>query len=79
MKLDLGRAAISSDMRNFASIFPTLQDNRHAADYDPNVTFQSHRVIALIDLAEAAIAAFDRADPAEQADILALMMIRSRR
>jgi uncharacterized protein (UPF0332 family) len=74
----LCRNAVSADMRDFADAFPKLQEARHLADYDPAVAFPHQEVLSLIDSADAAITAFERADPVEQADILALMMVRTR-
>jgi hypothetical protein len=78
MKRDLARPFISTAMQEFARSFPEIQGRRHAADYDPTIMFDRASVLGLIDTAEAAILAFDAADPAEQADILALMMTRRR-
>lgn len=74
----LRRNAVSQDMRDFAEVFPELQEARHLADYDPAVAFLPEQVSALIDSATAAITAFDRVAPDELADILALMMVRTR-
>jgi len=78
MRRDLGRQAISDIMQEFARTLPDLQSQRHDADYDPAMVIDHAIVIELINTAEAAIAAFDGADPGEQADILALMMTRRR-
>lgn len=78
MQRDLARQTISLSMYRFARAFPDLQSQRHDADYDPAMELSASLVLNLIDTAEAAIAAFDAADPAEQADILALMMTRRR-
>jgi hypothetical protein len=77
-KLQLRRTAVSQDMRDFAGIFPVLQDARHLADYDPAARFRPSNVSSLIDEADTAMAAFDRVTPEEQADVLALMMVRTR-
>jgi len=71
----LGRTAVSQDMRNFAQVFYVLQEVRHLADYDPSFSFDPSDVLDLILEAEAGVAALDRADSTESADILALMMI----
>jgi hypothetical protein len=71
----LRRNAVSQDMRDFAEVFPGLQEGRHLVDYDPSVAFLAHEVSAQID---SAIAAFDRVDPTELTDVLALMMVRAR-
>jgi hypothetical protein len=65
-------------MRDFAGAFPTLQAARHRIDYDPAATFVPADVSSLIGEAETAIAAFDRVAPDEQADLLALMMVKVR-
>lgn len=78
MQTSLHRTAVSAAMRNFARIFLVLQEQRHQADYDPRTAFESSEVSNLIDMAELAIRAFNNAPPAEQADILALLMVRPR-
>jgi len=65
-KRQLGRTSVSKDMREFAETFPVLQDLRHLADYDPAARF--------LGVADAAMAAFDRASPEEPTDALALIM-----
>jgi uncharacterized protein (UPF0332 family) len=71
----LGRTAVSQDMRNFAQEFYVLQEARHQADYDPSFSVEPSDVLGLISEAEAGLAALDRADPEERADVLALMMV----
>lgn len=78
LKRQLGRNALSQDMRDFANIFPTLQDARHRADYDPAAVFLWDDVISLVGSANLAMEALDRADADEQADVLALMLVRTR-
>lgn len=78
LKRQLGRSAVSQDIRTFASAFPTLQDARHLADYDPQAVFSPADVSSLISSADAAMEAFDRAAADEQADVLALMLVRAR-
>jgi uncharacterized protein (UPF0332 family) len=74
----LRRSAVSQDMRDFAGAFPALQEARHRADYDPTVEFLPSTVSSLVDAAEVAMDAFDRVAPEEQADVLALMMVKAR-
>jgi hypothetical protein len=74
----LGRAAVSQDMRDFAGIFPLLQEYRHDADYDPAAQFLPSFVSLVVDSAEVAMDCFDRVTPDEQADVLALMMVGAR-
>ena len=78
LKHQLGRSAVSPHMREFADSFIALQELRHLADYDPLVEFQPSDVASLVDAASVAMAAFDRVLPSEQADVLALMMVRAR-
>ena len=74
----LRKTSVSQDMRDFAKAFPAIQEARHLADYDPMTQFLPSDVSSLIDSAEVARAAFDRVEPAEQADVLALMMVGGR-
>ena len=68
------RTSVSPDMRAFANIFLALQEGRHLADYDPLVDFTAAEAERFIRDAEAAMAAFDRAEPEEWDDVLALML-----
>lgn len=74
----LGRIAVSQDMRDFAGAFVALQEARHLADYDPSTVFTLSASTDLVDVADAAMTAFDRATPDERADVLALMLISPR-
>jgi len=78
LKRQLGRSAVSQDMRIFASAFPVLQDARHLADYDPQAVFLPADVSSLVSSANAPMEAFDRTAADEQADVLALMLVRAR-
>jgi hypothetical protein len=78
MKRPLRRDAVSQDIRDFASAFAAMQDACHLADYDPAAVFEPSDAGNLIEAAENAIAAFGRAESAEQADILALLMVKPR-
>ncbi len=78
MKRQLQQESISRDMRDFASAFPMMQEERHVADYDPAASFEPSGARDLIGTAENAIAAFGRSLPEEQADILALFMVKPR-
>jgi uncharacterized protein (UPF0332 family) len=78
LRSNLGRESVSRDMRDFAQAFPSLQEARHLADYHPTVLFAVSDVVSLIDAAELAMQAFDRAPPDEQADVLALLMVGAR-
>lgn len=77
-KRHLGRTAVSQDMRDFAGAFPSLQDARHLADYDPAYQLLPSNVSSLIDTAKVGMDAFDRVAPDERTDVLALMMVGAR-
>jgi uncharacterized protein (UPF0332 family) len=74
----LRRSEISQDIRDFAGLFPRLQEARLLADYDPAVEFSASDASEWIDAAQAAMAAFDRAAPDEQTDVLALLLVGAR-
>jgi hypothetical protein len=78
IRRQLGRASVGPEVRQFANVFPALQEARHKADYDPSIDFLPFEVSSLISAAEFAMAAFDQVDPDERADILALMMVRAK-
>ena len=78
LRRQLGKDAVSQDARDFATDFATLQDARHSADYDPRAAFSPSDVSTLIEMADHGLAAFGRIDLDEQADILALMLVRAR-
>jgi len=65
-------------MRDFASGFTEMQEARHLADYDPAAVFEPSNARNLIEVAENAIGAFRHAEPSEQTDVLALLMIKPR-
>lgn len=60
------RHLFSPQVRHFAATFAQLQDLRHRADYDPNITFATAEVLDWIERAEAAIEGFMQADPDER-------------
>jgi hypothetical protein len=78
LRFSLGKSAVSQEMRDFASAFPSLQDARHLADYHPSTQFLPSDASSIIDGAELAMDAFDRTTPEEQADVLALLMVGAR-
>ena len=47
------------EIQDFASVFVGMQKSRHDADYDPNASFLKSQVLAMISVAEAAIAGFE--------------------
>lgn len=74
----LRRTAVSQDLRDFAGAFASLQEARHAADYDPSALFLLVDASSLVDSAEVAMQAFDRASPDERDDLMALMLLGAR-
>lgn len=78
VKDQLRRANVSQSARDFAVSFQILQKARHWADYDPVIAFLPSDVASLIGTAEDAIKAFKGINPDEQADVLALLMVRGR-
>lgn len=74
----LSRSAVSQAMREFVSSFPTLQDYRHRADYDPAMQLLRSEVETVIITAQDAMNALDRVAPDEQTDVLALMLVGAR-
>ena len=63
-------------MRDFAGIFPDLQNARHRADYDPNARFSPIDVGSRLDAAVFAIEAFDRTTDLERTGVIALMLAK---
>ncbi len=78
LQQQLGRTAVSPEMRSFAVAFTTLQEARHFADYDPSIRFILSDATGFVEEAEAAMATFDAITPGEKADILALMLANPR-
>lgn len=54
-------ANFPSEIRYFAQIFVGMQQHRHRADYDPDVSLVKADVVQLIDYAEDAIRRFQQA------------------
>ena len=63
-----------SDIRRFGILFKQLQEQRHAADYDPNSTFAKSDVLDLIEKAERAIDLFERC-PTKHRRALAVLVL----
>jgi uncharacterized protein (UPF0332 family) len=77
-KKRLRRTAVSQDIRDFAAVFVPMQELRHLADYSPLMQISQAEATQLIDNVEAALQTFSNADPAEKADLLALMLVGTR-
>lgn len=65
-------------VRTFAREFVTMQEARHAADYDPVATFQKTQVAQIVDNCEAAIALFRQAPVADRRAFCAHVLFKSR-
>ena len=78
LQQQLGRTAVSLEMRGFAAAFATLQEARHFADYDPSIRFILSDATDFVEEAGAAMAIFDAITPGEKADILAQMLANPR-
>ena len=52
--------ASSADLRDVASAFVLLQQNRHTADYDSGAVFSRTEVVEIIEIAESAFDAWQR-------------------
>jgi len=72
------RIAMSQSVRDFAEIFQDLQDKRHEADYSPIFPVAVLDVRTIMEAAEVAMSAFDQIAPDEKAEVLALMMVKTR-
>ncbi len=66
------------EIRDFASHFVNLQDQRHKADYDPVATFYKSDVQRLIVDTRAVLKEFDRADRKERRSFATLVLFRAR-
>ena len=66
------------EIRDFASHFVYLQDQRHQADYDPVATFYKSDAQRLVVDARAVLEEFERADRRERRAFAALVLFRSR-
>ena len=70
--------SFSVEIRDFASHFVDLQDQRHQADYDPVATFYKSDVQRLIVDMRAVLKEFERADRRERRSFAALVLFRGR-
>jgi hypothetical protein len=78
LKRQLGRTTISQELRDFAAAFLDLQAARQRADYDPQAIYVQRDAIDLVFRAIGGAIAFRNVAPAEQADVLALMLAAGR-
>jgi hypothetical protein len=78
LERQLGRLAVSQDLREFARLFVALQEARHRADYDPHAILTHADAIKSVERADSAMQAFGRVPADEQADVLALLLANPR-
>ena len=67
-----------SEIRHFASMFVTLQEERHRADYAIAENFYKSDVLGIIDDAESALDAYERAGRADQRAFAAHALFKRR-
>lgn len=77
-ELQRHRPEFSASAQRYSNTFQYLQNQRHSADYNPNVTFTNQQATEWLTLAETTITAFLEADHSERAYIAALTLIRGR-
>lgn len=63
----------------FATLFATLQDLRHQADYDPTAAFKYAAARRTVQMAAMSIRLFERASEAEQAAFAAWVLLAARK
>ena len=66
------------EIQLFASYFVWLQEKRHAADYDPGITFDLEGARNCLDRATQAVAALAAASEKDRRDFAALVTLRDR-
>lgn len=71
----VGTLSLPPELRDLATVFLDLQDLRHTADYDLSRGFSREDVLALLDVLEEAIAAFDALpdDPVKDLFLVSLL------
>ena len=70
--------SFSVEIRDFASRFVSMQQQRHRADYDPVATFYKSDVRRLVIDSRAVLEEFERADRRERRAFAALVLFRRR-
>lgn len=66
------------EIQDFASMFSTMQELRHSADYDPSVRFTKAQAISSITSAKRAIADLTRAGSRHKSAFAAIMLFQQR-
>lgn len=69
----------SADLTDFADAFPTLQEQRHSADYDPLPRYRTSDARAVIATARVAIQKFTAVAPDERKAFLFLILFPPKR
>ncbi|NQW38882.1 MAG: hypothetical protein HQ469_06775 [Cyanobacteria bacterium] len=64
----------SQELARFLMAFPSLQELRHQADYDPTVRFKQGEALSAADDAEGALAGLQAAPRDEQLDFITLAL-----
>jgi hypothetical protein len=74
----LASMAIHASVQQVASVFVTLQEERHRADYDLSRSFVREQVVATLQRSKSAIAAWKstQSDPSARAYLYALLLWR---
>ena len=65
-------------IRDFAEMFVYMQDQRHAADYDPSVSFQRTQVVQMVGETRRTMEVFNRSPKREQRAFALYVLLRSR-
>ncbi len=74
-----GNKGLSPEIAQFAETFVELQEERHAADYDPQSLYNRAAAITLVSNAAQAIADLGRAARANRRAFVALVLLREPR
>ena len=74
----LKATAVVPAIRDFASNFALLQDQRHKADYDPQIALEHSDAVDACNLAELTIQAIASAPEPAVTDFLALLLVNLR-
>lgn len=77
-QINRGLSGFEAPIEDFGLAFVDLQNWRHRADYDPDAEFIRFDTLRMIDRAEAAIIAFEAADPTERKAFAAHVLFRVR-
>lgn len=68
----------SSEIQEFGALFVRMQQERQAADYDPNASFFRAKTIELVDEAARVITEFDNVDARERRAFAIFVLFRGR-